>query len=48
MVDDVSVCVSVIGYPFWKLPIPQAVFAGLLRMKATWAYAIIAGLKVAL
>lgn len=48
MVDDVSVCVSVIGYPFWKLPIPQAVFAGLLRMKATWLMLSLAGLKVAL
>ena len=48
MVDDVSVCVSVIGYPFWKLPIPQAMFAGLLRMKATWLMLSLAGLKVAL
>lgn len=48
MVDDVSVCASVVGYPFWKLPIPQAVFAGLLRMKATWLMLSLAGLKVAL
>ena len=48
MTDDVSVRTSVTGYPFWKLSIPQAVFAGLLRVKATWLMLSLAGLKDAL
>ncbi len=48
MAGDSSVRVSIKGYPFWKLPIPQAVFAALLRVKAAYLMLSLAGLKVTL
>ena len=48
MAEDASVRSSIAGYPFWNLPLPQAVFAGLLRIGAPRLMLSLAGLKVAL